>query len=410
MNIAESIYMGLDQVRVHKMRAALSILGILISVGSVTGIVSMGDGLKITVLKQFEKSGGSNIVKVEPPEQWYRNSKNRWVRRDWEEYLTNRDLTYIENEIKNVKYIVPLISLNSTAGFRGASISANIIASNEHYPETQNWELVSGRFLNERDVRDALKVVVIDTDVKKDLYGDIDPVGKEMRSDSRARYTVVGVFSSKNLFDNGNSRSILVPVTTVQIRENGNTRINQISVMADSPENAGIIAAQLKIVMKRLHTHGDEFQVKTGEGEIGRFNRVVMILKIVAGGIAGISLLVGGIGIMNIMLVSVTERTREIGVRMALGATKSEIMWQFIIEAIVMCVLGGLLGVLLGIGIGAGISVYIKHLTKMPFESIVTPGLIMFALIYSCAVGLFFGVYPAYRASKLDPIEALRYE
>ena len=409
MNIAESIYMGLDQVRVHKLRAALSILGILISVGSVTGIVSMGDGLKITVLKQFEKSGGSNVVKIEPPEQWYRNSKNRWVRRDWEEYLTNRDLAYIENEIKNVKYIVPLISMNAGVEYRGASINSNIIASNEHYPETQNWELVSGRFLNERDVRDALKVVVIDTDVKKDLYGDIDPVGKELKG-NKSRYLVVGVFSTKKLFDNNNQRNIFVPVTSVQKRESGNDRINQISVMANSPEKAGIIATQLKIVMRRLHTHGDDFQVKTGEGEIGRFNRVVMILKIVAGGIAGISLLVGGIGIMNIMLVSVTERTREIGIRMALGAKKSEIMFQFIIEAIVMCVLGGVLGVLLGTGIGAGISVYIKHLTKMPFESIVTPGLIMFALIYSCAVGLFFGVYPAYRASKLDPIEALRYE
>ena len=299
--------------------------------------------------------------------------------------------------------------MNAGVEYRGASINSNIIASNEHYPETQNWELVSGRFLNERDVRDALKVVVIDTDVKKDLYGDIDPVGKELKG-NKSRYLVVGVFSTKKLFDNNNQRNIFVPVTSVQKRESGNDRINQISVMANSPEKAGIIATQLKIVMRRLHTHGDDFQVKTGEGEIGRFNRVVMILKIVAGGIAGISLLVGGIGIMNIMLVSVTERTREIGIRMALGAKKSEIMFQFIIEAIVMCVLGGVLGVLLGTGIGAGISVYIKHLTKMPFESIVTPGLIMFALIYSCAVGLFFGVYPAYRASKLDPIEALRYE
>ena len=133
-------------------------------------------------------------------------------------------------------------------------------------------------------------------------------------------------------------------------------------------------------------------------------------MKAVAGGISGISLIVGGIGIMNIMLVSVTERTREIGIRMALGAKRRSIMFQFLVEAIVLCLFGGALGILLGIGIGAGISAYVKNLTKMPFESVVTPGLMMFAVLYSAAIGLFFGVYPAIRASALDPVEALRHE
>jgi putative ABC transport system permease protein len=163
-------------------------------------------------------------------------------------------------------------------------------------------------------------------------------------------------------------------------------------------------------LIRSSHEHAEDFRVRTAENEIGQFNRVVAIMKMVAGGIAGISLIVGGIGIMNIMLVSVAERTREIGIRMAVGAKRRSILMQFILESMVLCLFGGFLGIMLGVGIGAGISVYVKAVTKMPFESVVTPGLMTFAILYSAAIGLFFGVYPAWRASKLDPVEALRHE
>jgi putative ABC transport system permease protein len=286
---------------------------------------------------------------------------------------------------------------------------ASARASNEHYWKTENWTVAEGRFINAQDVRDAAKVVVIGSELARDLYGNENPVGKELKV-SQMRNTVIGVLAPLMFFGDTNERTMAFPITTVQQRVTGNDRIDQIIVMAESPEYAELVAQQIRPILRRFHEHGDEFEVITGESEIGRFNRVVTILKIVAGGIAGISLVVGGIGIMNIMLVSVTERTREIGIRKALGAKRRYILWQFLIESMVLCLFGGGLGVLLGMSLGAGISTYIKNLTHMPFESVITPGLIAFAVLYSSGIGLFFGVYPAYRASKLDPVDALRSE
>jgi putative ABC transport system permease protein len=190
----------------------------------------------------------------------------------------------------------------------------------------------------------------------------------------------------------------------------GNEQINQIIVYANSPDVVDEVAQHIRPVLKRNHEHGGDFRIQTGQSAIEQFNRVVFILNAIGGGIAGISLLVGGIGIMNIMLVSVNERTREIGIRKALGAKRTSILSQFIIEAIVLCLFGGALGIVLGITIGNIISAVIQHLTGEAFQCIITPGLMLFAIFYSSLIGLFFGVYPAWRASKLDPIEALRYE
>jgi putative ABC transport system permease protein len=408
MNIFEPVIIGFDQIRTHKLRATLSILGILISVGSVTGIVSMGDGLRSTVMKQFEQMGGPSIIWVDSPNQWYRKG-NRWVKREWEDYLTNRDVEFIRNASPNIKFAVPVIRMNNPVKYQSVSSDARIIATTERYREVENFSVERGRFINEDDVANAAKVAVIGKELSGDLYGDADAIGKELRIEG-TRYQVVGVVNVNRVFDNSRERYMAVPITTSQKRIYGNDRVNQITVMADSPEHAQEVARQVQYVIKRSHEHAEDFQVRTAENEIGQFNRVVTIMKMVAGGIAGISLIVGGIGIMNIMLVSVTERTREIGLRMAVGAKRRSILLQFILESMVLCLFGGFLGIILGIGIGSGISLYVKSVTKMPFESMVTPGLMTFAIIYSAAIGLFFGVYPAWRASKMDPVEALRHE
>ncbi|MFC1693453.1 ABC transporter permease [Candidatus Latescibacterota bacterium] len=408
MNIFEPIKMGFDQLRLHKMRAALSILGILISVGSVTGIVSMGDGLRLTIMGELQRVGSSNHVRVSPPNTWYRKGR-RWLRRDWEEYLTNRDVEYFKNEIEHIRYVVPVMYMNTSAQYRNASTYANVRASNEHFYLLRDWKVESGRFINKSDIKNASKVAVIGAELARDLYGDEDPVGKELKIEGM-RCRVVGVLAKSKFFHDTNERNMVIPYTTVQKRFFGNDRVNFILLWAESPEYAEEAAWQVRHVLNRFHDHGEDFRVTTGESEINQFNRVVTIMKIVAGGIAGISLIVGGIGIMNIMLVSVTERTREIGIRMAIGAKRSSIMSQFILESIVLCLFGGVLGIILGIAIGFGISSYIKSLTEMPFESIITPWLMAFAILYSSGIGLFFGIYPAYRASKLDPVEALRHE
>ncbi|MCD6308511.1 MAG: ABC transporter permease, partial [Candidatus Latescibacteria bacterium] len=361
-----------------------------------------------TVSEQFNRMGGASSIRVNAPNNWIRKD-NRWIHRDWDAYLTNRDAERIAGEIEHLKYIVPIVFANRDIRNGKASSSARIRATNEYYHLTQDWKLARGRFLSAQDVSDALKVAVIGPELAKDLFGDENPVGREIKLGGE-RYTVIGLLERKKFFGSVNERNMVIPFTTAQKRMYGNDRLGEIYIVADAPEYVPLISERIRSQLKRQHDHGEEYRIRTGENEIVRFNRVVTIMKIVAGGIAGISLLVGGIGIMNIMLVSVTERTREIGIRKALGATRRAVMSQFLIEAMVLCLFGGALGILLGLGIGAGISAYVKKLTDLPFESIVTPGLMAFAIMYSAIIGLFFGVYPAWRASKLDPIDALRYE
>lgn len=409
MNILEPIRMGMDQLRAHKMRAFLSILGILISVGSVTGIVSMGDGLRVTVTRQFEQSGGSNALRIRPPDTWYRTESGAWRQRDWEAYLENRDLAFLENELEHVEFVVPLSYFGLTVNYKEVAASANIIGTNEHFLKTQNWKIEKGRNISAQDVRAASKVVVLGSQIAEDLFGEQDPVGKELKLQG-VRFQVIGVLAPYNLLGDTNSRNMIGPYTVAQKRFTGNEYHDEIVVQATSPEYAEQVARQIRPVLKRYHEHGSEYRVETGQEMLDQFNRVVFILNAIAGGIAGISLLVGGIGIMNIMLVSVSERTREIGIRKALGAKNSSILGQFMLEAVVLCLFGGGLGILLGIIIGSGIALWIQNISGEDFVSIITPELMLFAISYSSMIGLFFGVYPAWRASKLDPIDALRYE
>jgi putative ABC transport system permease protein len=408
MNIFEPIRMGLGQLLVHKLRASLSILGILISVGSVTGIVSLGDGLRATVTEHFEQTGGPSIITVRAPNSWYRNSKNQWVKRDWEEFIENKDIDILKDASEYIEFVAPIIYFDLPVQYRKISAQARVRAGDERLLAIENWKIAKGRFINQDDVRNASKAVVIGDKLAEDLYGEEEPVGKELKLDT-VRYTVVGVLAPLKFMGNSNDRNLIGPYTTAQFRHTGDQRLHRLTIMADAPEYVPEIALRLRSVLKNTHEHGEDFEVRTGSDQIEQFNNVVTILKIVAGGIAGISLLVGGIGIMNIMLVSVTERTREIGLRKAIGARQRTIMFQFIIESMVLCLFGGALGILLGLGLGAGLEMVITKLqSEVPFNSVVTPGLMIFAVFYSAAIGIFFGVYPAYRASKLDPVDALR--
>ncbi len=414
MNIWSSIAVGFSQLKANKMRSLLSLIGILIAVGSVTGIVSIGDGLQSYITREFEQMGGFTLIWSWAPNQWYRNEQGRWVRRNWEEHLTNRDIEAIKAETEKVEYIIPNNNLGGNEWnlrYRSVSVEGSrITCTAPDYTIAENWRIAKGRFLNALDMINNAKVIVIGSEVAEELFGPkVDPLEREIKL-GNTRYTVVGVMENKEFFDNDYNRRTMIPITTAQKRILGNDYLGWINVKVKRPEDVGEVVEAMRRVYKRLHKHGEEFNIRTGQEAMQEINRVLVIMKIITGGIAGISLLVGGIGIMNIMLVSVTERTREIGIRKALGAKRSNILWQFLVEAVILCLFGGMLGILFGLGIGSAIAAYITSLTNMTFISVISPKMMFFAVGFSLFVGITFGVYPAWRASRLDPVEALSHE
>jgi putative ABC transport system permease protein len=414
MNFSEPISIGLSQLRANKLRSVLSLVGILIAVGAVTGIVSIGDGLRNSIMGEFDKIGGVSTIWSWAPSQWYRDSQGRWIRRNWEEYLTQEDVRAIMAETDKVEMIIPNVWVGGEGWdvrYRSVSEQGRITCTVPEFLLDENWKVFKGRFLSVLDLLNKEKVCVIGNQVAKDLFGpDVDPLNKEIKIGS-TRFTVVGVMEPKEFFDNDYNNRTMIPLTTAQSRIIGNDHLGWIAVKVKNPKDVKEVTEAMRRVYKRLHEHGEDFGLQTGETALAEIDKVIGIMKIIAGGIAGISLLVGGIGIMNIMLVSVTERTREVGMRKAVGATRGDILRQFLVEAIVLCLFGGALGVLLGMGLGSGLSIYIKSVShNSAFASVISPKMAMLAVGFSLGVGVVFGVYPAWRASRLSPVEALRSE
>ncbi len=413
MNLFEPLRVAINQLLANKSRSILSLIGILIAVGSVTGIVSIGDGLQYAIVSEFEQMGGFSSIWSYTPPNYYRDNTGKMVRRNWDEYITQHDVDAIKAETDKIETIVPHCYIGGeqwNVKYRSVSIDGRIRCSTPEYMLAENWHIAEGRFLKMADLINTSKVCVLGSRVVENLFGKgVDPIEKEVKI-GQARYTIVGVMEKKEFFDNDYNDRVIIPITTAQRRILGNDYIHYITVKAKQPEDVEEVADAMRRVYRRIHPHGDEFIIRTGLEMLDEINKIILIMKAVAGGIAGISLLVGGIGIMNIMLVSVTERTREIGIRMALGAKRSNILWQFLVESVVLCLAGGILGIVLGVLIGGGIAAYITSLTHMTFSSVISQKMMLFAVGFSLFVGTTFGVYPAWRASKFDPVEALRYE
>ncbi len=413
MQVYESVSLGLSQIRTNKLRSILSLTGILIAVGAVVGLLSLGDGLRNAIVGEFDKIGGTSTIFSSGPSNWYKDSRGQWVRRDWEEYLTYRDIEAIMAATDKVEFVVPHVHVGGPAWNitrRAVSVAGQIVCTAPRYLFGQNLEIEKGRFLSTLDLLNNAKVCVLGYQVAQDLFGPGEnPVGQEVRIGSM-RYTVVGVTAKKEFFDSNYDDQTIIPITTAQHRILGNDRLNWIRVKVKDPKDVAEVAQIIRTVYRNLHAHGEDFNIQTGEAVLEEINKVILILKIVAGSVAGISLLVGGIGIMNIMLVSVTERTSEIGIRKALGAKRSDILWQFMVEALVLCLLGGILGILLGLGIGSGLAAFIESKTDWIFVGIVSVQMMGLAVGFSLAVGLIFGVYPAWNASRMSPADALRKE
>ncbi|MYG00149.1 FtsX-like permease family protein, partial [Candidatus Poribacteria bacterium] len=408
-------------------------LGIIIGVASVLAMISIGDGAKEIVLQDAQKLGGVNQFTMYRSS--YRRVGSRWMPNRSNEYFKYDDVLAIEAECPSVKVVVPRIP-----EWRGVHIQTNDGSEarsgyngvNASFAEAMDWAIKDGRFISDEDMENKEKVCVLGTEVALNLFGTKSPIDQEIkigrggdrydrygrRGQTRMseRFTVIGTMEERgrslrfgwNLDD-----MVFLPLTTAQERFTGNDNVVMLSVHANTVDDVPKAIEEVKEVMRKRHKNQDDFfDLRDMREGMAQLDKISKVIKIALGSIAGFSLLVGGIGIMNMMLVAVTERTREIGLRKALGAKRLDIMLQFLIESIVMCIIGGALGVGLGYLAGEGMSLLAVNIVKIvpDWPSVISMNWVMISVSFSALIGVSFGLYPALKASALSPIEALRTE
>lgn len=391
----------------NKMRTLLTMLGIIIGVGAVIIMVAIGEGAQSQIESQI-KNLGTNMLVITPG-----TASTSGASQGAGSYsrITGDDAVKIRNESVFAAGVSPVMSSfwGQVVGGEG-NWRAVFLGVTPEYPVIRDWDIAIGRFFDAQEERTGKKVVVLGSTVSKELFGERDPVGERVTV-NRVPMEVIGVLESKGRTPDGNDQDdyVVIPFTTAQNRLAGRgTFIRQILVNTYSSQDIPAAQEELRAIMREAHGladwEADDFQIQNQEQLAQTAQGTTEVMTALLAAIASISLFVGGIGIMNIMLVSVTERTREIGIRMAIGARGSDVLTQFLIESIVMSILGGALGVAIGVG-GANLLG-----NTMGWSTVIDSQTVVIALIFSAGVGIFFGFYPARKAAALNPIDALRFE
>lgn len=407
MNILMIIRVAFRALVRNKMRAALTMLGIIIGVSAVIAMVSIGQGAQASVQAQIE-SMGTNLLFVSAGAQNVGGVRSG-AGDSGTNTLTVEDLEAIRREVPSVAMVTPTINARSQLVVSNQNWNTSIQGVSEQFPEVRKWTTQSGTFFTEADVRTAARVIVLGQTIADNLFPSADPIGQSIRV-MNLPFKIVGVMARKGQDPQGRDQddTAFAPYTAVQKKLLGNTRVQVAYVSAISQDATYTAQTQITELLRQRHklsaSEPNDFSVRNMTDVAEAANETNNIMTMLLGSIAGVSLLVGGIGIMNIMLVSVTERTREIGIRMAIGARSSAVRSQFLIESIVLSLTGGFVGILLGVVV----SVAIPKMLGWP--TLVSTAAIIGSVIFSAAVGIFFGYYPARKAAGLDPIEALRYE
>jgi putative ABC transport system permease protein len=407
MNVLMIIRIAFRALARNKTRAALTMLGIIIGVSAVIVMVSIGQGAQASVQAQIE-SMGTNLLFVSAGAQNVGGVRSG-TGDSGTNTLTVEDLDAIKREVPSVSMVSPIINSRSQMVVGNQNWNTSVQGVSEQYPDIRKWMVGSGSFFTDSDVRQAARVLVIGQTIADNLFPGEDPTGQTIRV-SNMPFRVVGVMARKGQDPQGRDQddAAFAPYTSVQKKLLGNTRVQIAYVSAISQDATYTAQSQISDLLRQRHKlsqgAADDFTVRNMSDVAEAANETSSIMTILLGSIAGISLLVGGIGIMNIMLVSVTERTREIGIRMAIGARSSAVRTQFLIESIVLSLTGGFAGIILGIVA----SVVVPSMLNWP--TLVSTASIVGSVIFSAAVGIFFGYYPARKAAALDPIDALRYE
>src|SRR6202162_2261916 len=390
----------------NKMRAALTMLGVIIGVSAVIAMVSIGQGAQASVQAQIE-SIGTNLLFVSAGAQNVGGVRSG-TGDTGTNTLTVEDLDAIKREVPSVSMVTPSINARSQLVSGNANWNTSVTGVSEQYPDVRKWKVQNGEFFTDADVRTAARVIVIGQTLADNLFPGTDPVGQTLRV-MTLPFRVNGVMAKKGQDQQGRDQDdvAFAPYTTVQKKILGSPRVQIAYVSAISQDATYTAQSQIAELLRQRHklsaNEPDDFSVRNMTDIADAANETSNTMTLLLACIAGVSLLVGGIGIMNIMLVSVTERTREIGIRMAIGARSSAVRSQFLIESIVLSLTGGMFGIVLGIIVSLAIP------KMLGWPTLVSTMAIIGSVIFSGAVGIFFGYYPARKAAALDPIEALRY-
>jgi len=404
MRLKASIRIARRSLMGNKLRSFLTTLGIIIGVGAVITMISIGRGAKADISEQI-KSLGSNILSIRPGAQTF---GMRSFGRGSAKTLKYDDAEILEEKATHIAYVAPEVSQNAQVKYGNKNDNIQVIGTTPEYERVQNCYVEKGSFFTDSDVLFKNKVCVLGKTVVEDLMDGVDPVGKQIRIDNIV-FRIVGVMEEKGSmgpWDRDNR--IFIPVTTAQKRLFGTEYLSSISVEVKSKEEMKAAQQEIESLLRNQHklsaNKESDFSVQDQAEFLETLEATGSSFTFLLAGIAAVSLIVGGIGIMNIMLVSVTERTREIGTRKAVGAKRRNILVQFLVESLVLSLIGGVMGIVFGIG-GA------RLVSDMAgWKTVVSPDAILLAFLFAASVGIFFGIYPARKAARLNPIEALRYE
>jgi putative ABC transport system permease protein len=387
----------------NKLRTALTMLGMIIGVAAVIAMVALGSGAQAAIEDQI-RGAGTNMIMIMPGAATAGGVRqgggtSRLMPTDAQALRLVPDVAYVSEGIQSQQQVI-----SSLTNWRTAIVGVNV-----DYQNIKSWPTTSGEFFTESDVAGAAKVCLLGMNVAQTLFGDDEPTGQEIRIKTHI-FKVLGVMGPKGASTSGQNQDdqIFAPYTTVMKKLQGTDYLNYVVASTGSADDVAGAAAAITEAMRLAHGietgTDDDFRVLTQDDLIASRTQVTQTMTQLLAGVAFVSLVVGGIGIMNIMLVSVTERTREIGLRLAIGARGSDVLLQFLVEAVVISVFGGMIG----IGVGYGVAEFFRIYQEWP--TLVPPDAALIAVTFSAAVGIFFGFYPARKASALDPIEALRFE